>query len=523
MLIMLSCGQNSNKIIQSVSNQIDDMDCLYFFSVKEFISQCRLRHLSFDRIIFTSKFINNDAEMGTLCDFIRSELSSTEIVMILPKAQKALEDVFNKYFDSPMYTVMYVDTPTTLSIVDAIKLSIPDLKARYYFFDKPVEDKKTSKLGAFRGGKKNKKTDAENEKNDFNNSQTNEKVSDNDENKNEDFGFEMAGINGVNGTTVTPEVNVPLPNGVKKGDFSFDTPSSVSEDSKEEDFSNISTDDFDLSIGEFGSQHSDSGFVGDDDLDELEQFANSQRKDNFKENINNTANDTSEERGIDYDKPEKEKIPFKSEVSNRKKVGNRNISSSLLSDTQINIITGICGAGVTAFVVKKAMDLSNKGNKVLIVDLDYISNGLLSFIDVEKFYRGNYFSGINDKKVYKEDNIDIISNGYGVKPNKNVSSLLSASTLARYDYVLVDCPIECLSIISDNIFCDSNIIVCCISDLSKLIETTNAFYNRDNVSLNKELHIIDNCRVANKNIKSGDISVVKNVMLFTDGCWLDNC
>lgn len=524
MLVMLSCGPSSNQIVKTVSSQIDNVDFHCYYKVDEFINQSKLRHLAFDRLVFTSKFINNDKDMGKLCDYIRKELNSSEIVMILPKSQKSLEDLFKKYFDSPMYTVMYVDSPTTMCIVDAIKLSIVDVKARYYFFDKPEEgnDKKSSKFGMFKGGKKNKSQKPEIQNSDSESSSNAENIGEVDTKENSEFGFETVGEDLSN--TGKSDIDLENPNfrNSENSEFSFD--SSISDEDKKENglISQGTSDDLDLSIGEYGSQHTDSGFVGDDDLDELRQFAEQMGNvpedinagDKEKENVpieNNTVED------IPVEKTPIERTAVKDVPVNRPKKEKR---LNLIDESKVNIITGVNGSGVTAYIVNTAIGYSKIGKKVLIIDLDYLNNGILSFIDVNKFYRDGCYQGINKGVIYTEDGVDVLSNGYNTSIDISLDVLLS--NFNGYDIVIIDCPLELLNIIPDSVLCNSNIVIGCISDLSKLIETSAKISDRSYVSFEKEKYISKNVKVANRNISKNDIECVKNMMMFPNGCWLDN-
>lgn len=505
MLVMLSCGPSSNQIVKTVSNQIDNVDFHCYFSVKEFISQSKLRHLAFDRLVFTSRFISNDNDMGILCDYVRRELNSTEIVMILPKSQKDLEGVFTKYFDSPMYTIMYVDSPTTMCIVDAIKLPVADVKARYYCFDKPSEEsgeKKNSKIGVFKGGKKNKNQKSEMQDSSPEEVKTPESVGESSGNDANGFGFETS----VNSPTIgtIPDINVNIGNGdiSKNNEFLDDVSNSDGNRISESQNSPNTSDEFDLSIGDYGSQHTDSGFVGDDELDELKEFASRQENGNV---------------AVECDDSDVGKISVVEEATVIPPVG-----VNAFIGSKINIAIGVNGSGVSAYVVNSAIELSKQGYKVLIVDLDYENNGVLSFLDVNKFYSSGCNLGINRKRAYYEDGIAVLSNGYGMGLDIDLHDIFESSFLADFDIVLVDCPIECLSVIPEDIFCTSPVVVGCISDISKLIETSAKLSNRNMVSLSKEVHIINYAKVANKYIKKQDISLLKDLMLFPNGCWLDN-
>lgn len=508
MLVMLSCGKNSNQIVNTVKSQIDNVDFYCYYNVDEFISQSTLRHLAFDRLVFTSKFISTDKDMGKLCDYIRKELNSVEIVMIVQKGNTSQEEMFKKYFDSPMYTVMYVDSPTTMCLVDSIREPIQVVKARYYTLDKQENSNKKSKMGKFKGGKKEDKNNSK--KSGISSSEkevssTVEKAGELAENNAKDYSNVNLGKGISNGVSVDTNLSSADFDSVNKSEFEKD----VSTSNGEKNFSgsnNVSTtDEFDLSIGEYGSQHSDSGFVGDDDLSELEAYAQGKKEEQFSE-------ETTPENKEEY-------VPD-ARVGKQETRDNINIASSSVNVlTKYNIITGVNGSGVTAYVVKTAMAERNKGKRVAIVDLDVKEHGILSFIDVRKFYRSNCLGGIVRIKPYNEDGIDIFSDGYGFRVGDNVLSKL-IPTLDFYDVVLFDCPLTCLNVISDSFIKECSVFIGCISDISKLIETSSVLEDRDCVSLGKEIYIVEKGIVANKFIRRDDVISLKEFMLFPNGCWL---
>lgn len=508
MKVMLSCGKNSNQIVNTVKSQIDNVDFYCYYNVDEFISQSTLRHLAFDRLVFTSKFISTDKDMGKLCDYIRKELNSVEIVMIVQNGNTSQEEMFKKYFDSPMYTVMYVDSPTTMCLVDSIREPIQVVKARYYTLDKQENSNKKSKMGKFKGGKKEDKNNSK--KSGISSSEkevssTVEKAGELAENNAKDYSNVNLSKSISNGVSVDTNLSSADFDSVNKSEFEKD----VSISNGEKNFSssnNVSTtDEFDLSIGEYGSQHSDSGFVGDDDLSELEAYAQGKKQEQFPEE------ETSEN---------KEEYVSVTRVGKPETKDNINIASSSVNVlTKYNIMTGINGSGVTAYVVKTAMAERNKGKRVAIVDLDVKEHGILSFIDVKRFYKTNSLGGIVRNKPYNEDGIDIFSDGYGFRVGDNILSKL-IPTLDFYDVVLFDCPLTCLNVISDSFIKECSVFVGCISDISKLIETSSVLEDRDCVSLGKEIYIVEKGIVANKFIRRDDVISLKEFMLFPNGCWL---
>lgn len=521
MLVLLSCGPSSNQIIRSISSELDNIDCLCYLSVVEFINQSKLRHLAFDRLVFTSKFISSDKDMSTLCDYVRSELSSVEVVMVLSSSQGNMEDVFKKYFDSPMHTVIYVDKPTIKSMADAVKMSIADLKARYYSLEKGQEgtaDNKNAKLGLFKGGKKNKTKKSEKKDSSKEPVKSSESVPENEVNNVEDLSKGSTSEDTSNNISLNENSNDVSIDGNVNFESSVDSSSSYEDLNDLTGNSAFSGGEFDLSIGDFGSQHSDSGFVGDDDIDELQEFANSQN--NIQNSTVQEVKSTSNERKpVVKDtpvEPAKSVIKEESVIEEPQRVASRTPEGIKRG---INIITGLNGSGATAYVINESARLRKAGNRVLIVNLDYIHNGLLSFIDINRFCDSGCVNGLNKLKMYTEDGIDILSNMYGCPLSVDVKELFNNPIVRRYDYILVDAPINCLRVIPDDTFCLFNVIVCCITDISKLIDTSFELYNRDMVSLRKEIHISQNGVSVNKNIKSGDITRLKEFMLFPNGCW----
>jgi len=519
---MLSCGPSSGKIIKTISTQIDNIDFHSFQNVEEFIHQCQLRHLAFDRLVFTSKFTSSEEDMSSLCDFVRSDLGSVEIVMILSKNQKNYEGIFKEYFDSPTYTVMYVDNPTTKCIVDAVNLPIIDVKARYYNLDKPkdVESHKNSKFGLFKGGKKNKENNSQNQNSGNDSSESTQNAGDTEESNSSDNVEKndrnlSENIGDLNGTGLSSEAD-----NQEKPEFGFDGFSPVANENVVADNSEPSTDDLDLNIGEYGMMHSDSGFVGDDDLSELEEYARTHNTVEEPTNvvqskpIRQRASELVKPSGSDDNKPPVEKYESVKE--------DRPVYTKKAS-TDIIFVTGLRGSEATITVVNTAVDMSKEGKRVLIIDLDDNQSGVLSFIDVNSYYLRGCFNGIKTRKIYSEDGVDILSNGYD-KPisNDDVKNLLSSELLTRYDTVIVDCPLDCLPLVEDSLFDKGEVWVCCIPDLSKLVETTMKLNDRSSVSLKKNIIINSNCRViSSDDIYDEDVDMLKRDFVFPNGCWLD--
>ena len=589
MKVMLSCGTNSEKIIKETSKSLDNVDFLYFASVDEFIHQSRLRHLAFDRLIFTNKFASSDEDMSKLCDFVRNEQSGVTVVMILSKTQANLEVIFKTYFDSPMYTLMYIDRPTAKCMVDAVKLPIVDLSARYYLLDKPKENEgKNSKFGLFKGGKKNKNQNSQTGKNPEDSSVTTPNGGENGANNSGDATGENSGLtgetDGVDGGNSENQDNGDTEN----TSFGFDGFSPDGDGVGESNNFDPNGNDMDLSIGNYGMMHSDSGFVGDDELSELEEYARNRESGNAAEDGNSVAGasgvddkvaapmgigvnervgtdtnpsrvkasryafDEGEDNGTstyardnEYSKSVDEGTPGyngnganegrKPEIDEISENGyvqggqtgigtgaDRNPQEvNSVEETQVVVCTGLRGSDVTSSIVQTATDDVSRGLRVLIVDLDIKANGILGFItDVRDFY-SKAVRGLSSLTVYTDDGIDIISNGYGEDVTLgDVAKLEKSGIFNNYDRVYIDCPLDCLQVIPDRVFKACYIDLYVVADISKYIETSIALEDRDCVSLQKELHIIDNRELVCEQISDEDMAYLNAIMLFPYGSWV---
>lgn len=601
MKVMLSCGTNSEKIIKETSKSLDNVDFLYFASVDEFIHQSRLRHLAFDRLIFTNKFASSDEDMSKLCDFVRNEQSGVTVVMILSKTQANLEVIFKTYFDSPMYTLMYIDRPTAKCMVDAVKLPIVDLSARYYLLDKPKENEgKNSKFGLFKGGKKNKNQNSQTGKNHEDSSVTTPNGGENGANNSGDSTGENSGLTGE-----TDGVDGGNSENLDSGDtentsFGFDGFSPDGDGMGESDNFDPNGNDMDLSIGNYGMMHSDSGFVGDDELSELEEYARNRESGNAVEDENSVAgatvsgvkdkietpmgigvggrvgtdtaptrvkasryafdeggdsgtssyardeypksidggnpgydgNGANEVRNGYYENIGEVAQPEIDEIGENDYAqgGQMDISTGAdrnpqevnsVQETQVVVCTGLRGSDVTSSIVQTATDDVSRGLRVLIVDLDIKANGILGFItDVRDFY-SKAVSGLSSLTVYTDDGIDIISNGYGEDVTLgDVAKLEKSGIFNNYDRVYIDCPLDCLQVIPDRVFKACYIDLYVVADISKYIETSIALEDRGCVSLQKELHIIDNRELVCEQISDDDKAYLSDIMLFPYGSWV---
>lgn len=505
MLIMLSLGGSSEKISKMVSKSVDNADFVSFKNVDDMITQSNLRRYAFSRLIFSAKFIDNDEDMSKLCDYVRDNMGRVEIVYILSPDQNQYEVMFKEYFDSPLYTIMYVKTPTSKVMTESVSLSIVDLKARYYLLDKPQMG--NTKAPTKSVGKVQKSTSNEQESVD-----TQEQgISALDENGT--FGFGNAGGNYQDDS----ELMNNFQNGSQRNNQNsagFDNGSYSHQDTNDENDNSFGfLSEMDLSIGDFGSQHSDSGFIGDDEMEELEKLT--QQTPREEEPVEEVREEAAEE---------DEDVSPQVSVQERP-VENLNTGytvAGVIMPGKVNIILGAKGSGTAPYIINTAMSAQRAGKRVLVVDMDFMNNKVLSYIDTKDFYAQGCSMGITNKRIYNQGGIDFLSNGFNTGVIRGIENVLSGSIMKHYDVVLVDCPCESLVSIPDNILGLCNVVICSDVELSKIREISVALYNRNCVSLFKEAYISKCGRIANKGISREDVNTLKSEMLFPNGCWLDN-
>lgn len=160
----------------------------------------------------------------------------------------------------------------------------------------------------------------------------------------------------------------------------------------------------------------------------------------------------------------------------------RNISPADKSLTALNgvvlgknkkviIVTGDRGSGITSTAIALAKTMSQRV-KVLYVDLDTTNHGLLSYINYDTFrdYQGTPLQGLKYCKSAKffsncvvnyEHNLDILSSDYDCEVTNEeieVAQGVVAEICDDYNLVVIDCPADKLTLISDLILLGNTIL-----------------------------------------------------------------
>ena len=546
MEVAFSIGPKSLAVINRLKTLADNISFHTYPDIRSMVKEAMLRHISFDRIVFSTVLLQDqngnlsvedvEGDLRELNEFIKNYSDNTSIVLITNQDTKELEvtEIFKSMFNSPMYTPVIMSKTTPKNLLEIVTEDITTLKTKYYVLDvdkdktivssnESVEKKsetettkssieKRKKGGFFSGlmGGKKKSPDVSTPVQEV--KQEAEDVVNKVEEVSEistDFSAGpksvFTGFGGESSSNSNSESNNFTKN-------IFDSQNSSSSDGMESSttgFSDPTGEDDMLSLGEMGEQHTDTGF-----LDEEEE-ENDEELQEYIRNQHHTLEEDKSEEPVSVRQEPVYTPPIKAEKEEPKK------------DTNIDMVLGMHGSGSTSAVVNEAMDLyQSKGAKVLIIDLDYRENGLLSFINVEDFYNKGYSRGISRRRIYNEDGIGILSNGYGTAiTSSELLTLLRGGIIRKFDEVLIDCPIECLNIVTKDILKLCNILVFTNIDRSDLLSTSLGLTDRSTVSLDVERFIMKTCIVdcpEGKSLSEEDIDYIRDNCLFANGCWLDN-
>ena len=284
-------------------------------------------------------------------------------------------------------------------------------------------------------------------------------------------------------------------------------------------------EDDELSIGDLGGQHTDTGYLDDfDDAELAAQFNESKGKRGksrvtTKDEVSDLDSDDS---NIELD-PEKQREQYEEQVIesvNKRYEKEMSISANLNIDLVVSSGKYRC----TQDMIDEALDLYRRdGARVLIIDLDTVSNRILSLLHTSNFYSNNCQEGITKQRVYVEDNVGICSNGFGVPvTSKDIKALLSSKMIRKYDLIFIDCPAECLGIFDEELIRMCHVLVFSGGSLEDMSNLTIALTNRNVVKLEVEKYIMRNCEVEVKGtLRKDDVEFLRDNCLFANGCWLD--
>lgn len=553
MMIAFCAGSSSNRVIEKLSSVVDNITFRTYDNMEELVTEAILRHIDFERIVFTSKFLSNpEDDLRKLQEFLTEYSNNTELVMLemLEESGSEKEKLFNSFFSSPMYTVVKVKqgSMSIPFLTELVKTDIPTLKVTYggdlHVNDSVVvaksaeeqvkkEDTKKSvvsapkkkKVGFFGrlfGGKSDE-------------SEENESSSDSTKEVPEPTG--NVDESAMNAEPEISPLNQSVVGGVV-GDIAKDVVGvemNFEENSRVEDavpvvsgltggsVENFSPEDDELglSIGDYGAAHSDTSFLDDSDEEELENYSSNREEDNpARENVVSPVEDS---------------LPDQVEVDPYEKVFSDDMAQGIPTEDysfdvpqenykNIDIIISNTGSNAIVDIIDSAAKYSDDGNSVLVVDADNIHHRVLSFIDCNQFYKRDFEYGVDSSRIYVEDGVSFVSNGYGNELSmENLERFLEEEELSRFDIVMVDIPVESIGVLNIGILQKCNILIECGSDVSDLINMSLDLTDRSKVSLEMERYIMHNCDAEMLGgVNEETIKTAKESCFFANGCWLDN-
>ena len=482
MQVALALGGNTKKIVNSLKTKVDGVD-LYGYSsgVSEVIKDIKLRKINFFRVIVTPEGLPDlEGDLKQLDECLRSTTNSEVVMLMTNNLNENVVSTFNSIFNSPRYSVAFVS-----------KLSIPYLE---HVCVDPIEQISAEFSEVYSPNLENST--------DFS-----------DIGKTETSPVQDSGNPRVSPLNNTPEIEESIsPLGVGNPMVSpLNNPLDLNPSSEFSPVSssvgvvggmeNIGTGSLDSNMSFLLSNdgdHSDTGILDEDDIEELNNFVN-----------NSTGTLKSEP------KPE----PISSPTSRVKPT-----TSFVKSKLPIDLVTSILGGNTTKAIISEAKEIVRRDKvKVLVIDADNVRHSLLSLIDVDKFYSDSCNSGVSKLRIYSEGGIDFVSNGYGDRVTRaHLKSLLSSQYVRDYAMIFIDCPIDSISIIDEEILNQVNVLVYSGSDRNSLVNTSLAITNRANLTLGTERGILEKCMVELEGKPSQkDLDFIKKDCLFANGCWLD--
>ena len=477
--ILIRIGNNDDRIIDALIREIDNIELSSYPTVDEFLAKTEQQQFVWKRLCVSRDFFGSSdeevkANMEKLNSYVKGRASNTTIVYLVNGQDKefALKDIddFNSVFHSPMYTP-FIAMPGSniVDITAMVKEDLPIIKAAYYTtvleeqFNKTTVAEKFGfanlgqKIKGVTGSSKGEESETETSSEEAIDESSESLLNSGEVDSGWDSDdFENFGESGENfdGSEWSSPESVSEDNSSENITSWEDLTSESENDGVSEGISEtegVEDSDDDFNLSGFGNMHADTGFLGEDEeVESLEEFESG-----------------NQEQGTDYP------------------IGDMNVTSfedlnGTLGNSKIEIYVGIRGTGVTSFLVGEALDLVSQGSNVLIVDLDYDTHGVLSYVDLSAF---NNRKG----KIYREDGVNILSVGFGSDERISVKAIIEKIS-QRFDKVFVDCPIEFVSELEDTLG-SCEIFLCCADNIGALMTTQAMLENRRYVPVKVEKYL----------------------------------
>jgi hypothetical protein len=546
--VVMSLGKITPKVVSNLKSITDSVNYRVYDSVSSFVSEATSRRFTVDRLIFSNGFVPTESEYAELNRYLREYSRDTSVLEIVKIGDTESEGLFKKYFESPINVCLVMDGKNiSISFFEELVLMpIQEIRTRYCAA--PVEK---PKIGALRGGVKKPAQDVNTEPSAVNTVEPSLKTVIPQTKMPEEVAMPSISQGSLNcGTDIS--CGVPAPESGKKVS---EVPESGlcpvgTNDSDEEDFE--TQDDEMLSVGGFGGIHSDTDMFDENDEELKDEEDDEDSEGDFVGEIGSDVAVSEEElerrRAVDeqnriaeaiqsgslnksvveYGESKGSGSPTPSECAIHplpaiKRSAHKASNWSVLDKTPyepycLNFIFSAGNSGSAQRVVDDAVRFMELGLKVLIVDMDFVNNSLLSFINVESFYLQGYCG--NFSSIYFEENVGVLSGGYGYVPSSEEIWSTLSKCINDYDIVIIDCPFSSLPYMSLELVSCSNIIVMSGTDPSQVVATSLALTSRSNYSVEVERAIMSKSRCLLVGLDEILARKTADRLFFANGFWL---
>lgn len=545
MTVLFFAGKDTKSLIATLKRLHDEVDFVTYENVSAFIKESKLRNLYVNRIVFLDRFMpNGEQDYIALNEYLREYSSDTELVLIT-SANSPDEGLFNKYFFSNMYSPVIISGKVSIDFFkELISFPVVNIKAKYYTMNKKSTSTKTSqasdKLSGFKGGVAKTSENKDVTSPSINGSQAGSKGSTDTSKSSEDTGAVTGAELGYN--DAGSGVNAGYDEiGVNRNSFGSENMlGSYGACSSHQDFSSVSDEDEDLSLGEFGQLHSDTDtFDEDEDEDavqELEDYASSQRPQQsvvskeeqvLMDELNRKKQEAlMQQQAIEEEQQHRREAEEAQAQQERGRLAmeqtHREQEAIKPHDERVSniyVYTGLYESGISQNIVDEAGHMADTGKAILIVDLSS-NHELLSFINTKSFYQSPKTGSFVE---YAEDGIRVLSPGYGFSANQSdIAKVLCKQSVSKYDAVYVDCPIADLNFLTDTVDLPVNYVLNVNNDASSFINLSVALQNRSLVPLSLERKLQNTAKVhLNGRYFEQDHKIALGIVYFANGCWLN--
>ena len=508
MNVVIAVGGTSQKIINSLKTSADNVNFYTYNSIGSLIKESNLRKLTFDRIIMSKAIISNsnpEKEFESLNSYVKNFSNFSEIVFIVDTNGAELQEKFLRVFNSSMYLCAMMSKASVSAMLDIVKKPMEDLR-KVYCNDSEENDKilvagvpqqpkeeqkpkpeKQDKKGFFEGlgfGRKKVKPEQSESKV--------ERVATNGEEiasvKNEDSTPE----NSVEITTDVPNPFSDEDSGSNNTSNSFFSDDEVRSPFGDDAFSDEEISYDDLAVGDFGRDHSDTGYLNEEEEEELKQFAELK--------ANNQVQQVEKEDSLivdDFD-----------DVPDEVFIDEEPIEEIHTDEMLTGVSLLLSSNGRYEYAWECALNSVSNARKALVVDL---YGGVLSLLNLHDYYnRGSGYSN-----MYVSRGVAFASCGLGVSSKLSDIQRYIDGWRREFNDIIIDCPIWCLDCLVDY----DGVYISCDGSIHDMLNISRSLTNRTIVPLEVERKVSSDCKVIG-DLDSEVVEEVKDVCMFANGCWL---